>query len=299
MSSASSHRPFVSVVIPTYNHGQFIGDAIQSVIDQTFSNWEVLVIDNHSTDNTDEVVSRFGDPRISVIKIHNNGVIAASRNAGIREAKGDWVAFLDSDDWWASEKLQVCCECIREEVDFIYHGLKIVRDNSSNFKRRSVKARQVKTPVLIDLLINTNAIATSSVLVRKCLLEQVGGMSEAHELIASEDYNTWLKVASLTNGFKYLPVQLGFYRIHGQGASQKDMSIPTRHAANEFMHVLNDHQKVQLEAALKYMKGRYNYLASKPLDANPDLLFSLMHGDVFMRVKALFMLVMIKMRKHS
>ena len=64
--------PLVSVVIPTYNHGHFLGRALQSVLDQTYTNWEAIVIDNHSTDNTDEIVQSFTDPRISLLKINNN-----------------------------------------------------------------------------------------------------------------------------------------------------------------------------------------------------------------------------------
>ena len=72
--------PLVSVVIPTYNHAHFLGVALESVIDQTYTNWEAIVIDNHSTDDTDAVVRSFKDSRISLLKIHNDGVIAASRS---------------------------------------------------------------------------------------------------------------------------------------------------------------------------------------------------------------------------
>ena len=92
--------PLVSVIIPTYNQAHYLVRALQSVLDQTYINWEAIVIDNYSTDNTDEVMADFADPSVTYLKIHNNGVIAASRNEGIRAAKGEWVAFLDSDDWW-------------------------------------------------------------------------------------------------------------------------------------------------------------------------------------------------------
>ena len=85
--------PLVSIVIPTYNHARYLGRALQSVLDQTYINWEAIIIDNHSTDNTDQLVASFSDSRIIYLKIHNNGVIASSRNAGIREAKGEWIAF--------------------------------------------------------------------------------------------------------------------------------------------------------------------------------------------------------------
>ena len=79
--------PLVSVVIPTFNHASYLARALQSVLDQTYTNWEAIVIDNHSTDKTDEVMASFADPRIIYLKIHNNGVIAESRNVGIRAAK--------------------------------------------------------------------------------------------------------------------------------------------------------------------------------------------------------------------
>ena len=100
-------RPLVSVVIPTYNHAQYLRRALTSVLDQSYVNWEVIVIDNHSTDNTDELMEDFLGPQITYIKIHNSGIIALSRNAGINAARGEWIAFLDSDDWWTKDKLQV------------------------------------------------------------------------------------------------------------------------------------------------------------------------------------------------
>jgi glycosyltransferase involved in cell wall biosynthesis len=80
-------NPLISVVIPTYNHAEFLKRSLKSVVDQTHQNLEIIVIDNHSKDNTDEVVYMFSDPRIHLLKIHNNGVIAVSRNFGITNSK--------------------------------------------------------------------------------------------------------------------------------------------------------------------------------------------------------------------
>ena len=180
-------KPLFSIVIPTYNHAHFIGRALQSVIDQTYTNWEAIVIDNHSEDNTDNVVHSFNEPRITLLKIHNKGVIAASRNMGINAAKGIWIAFLDSDDWWTPNKLNVCYRLINDHVDLIYHRLKIVRKIPDFFSRKTIKSWQVKTPVIIDLLVNSNPIPNSSVVVRKSLLNQIGGIIENEEMITSED----------------------------------------------------------------------------------------------------------------
>ena len=98
-------NPLISIVIPSYNHARFIKNAIDSILNQTFLNWEVLVVDNYSSDETDIVLEKYIDNRIRCFKIKNEGVIARSRNKGILEAKGDWIAFLDSDDWWTNTKL--------------------------------------------------------------------------------------------------------------------------------------------------------------------------------------------------
>lgn len=284
--------PLVSVVIPTYNHAHFLGRALQSVLDQTCENWEAIVIDNHSTDNTDAVMQRFADPRIAYLKIHNKGVIAASRNMGIRTAKGEWVAFLDSDDWWTSNKLQVCFEAINDSVDFVYHDLEIARGQPVFFKRKKIRSRQIKEPALIDLILAGNLIANSSVVVRKRLLDQVGGIDESVEMIAAEDYATWLRIAEITNSFIFLPRCLGFYFLHNQGISQKDMSVPGRCAVAEFLHLLDQQQKARLESLFRYKRGRFNYLAGNYADAKEDLSFAFYRGGGFLKAKALAMLIL-------
>ena len=89
----SIKNPLVSVVIPTYNHARYLDRALQSVLDQTYKNWEIIVVDNHSTDNTAEIVNKFSGNRLTYLKLNNNGIIAASRNAALSKARGDWVAY--------------------------------------------------------------------------------------------------------------------------------------------------------------------------------------------------------------
>lgn len=283
--------PLVSVVIPTYNHARYLRRALQSVVDQTYTNWQAIVIDNHSKDNTDEVMQRFTDPRITYLKIHNNGVIAASRNVGMRAAKGEWIAFLDSDDWWTSDKLKTCCESINDEVDLIYHDLQIISDQPRFLRQNQIKSWQLKPHVLIDLMERGNAIATSSAVVRAKLLMQLNGMNESPDMIAAEDYNTWLRIAQVTKKFKYVSKRLGFYQLHNQGISQKDMSIPVKYAVADFIYILNTAQKNKFLANLKYTKGRFEYLAGNTAIAKQNLHFSLRHGQISVKLKSVMMLI--------
>lgn len=96
----------VSVIMPSWNTSNFIAESIQSVIDQTYENWELIIVDDCSTDNTDEVVAEFTDKRIRYFKNKENSGAALSRNRALREARGEWIAFLDSDDLWNPDKLE-------------------------------------------------------------------------------------------------------------------------------------------------------------------------------------------------
>ena len=96
----------VSIVMPSYNTGQYIASSVESVLSQTYQNWELLIVDDCSTDNTDEIMASFHDERIKYFKNEKNSGAATSRNRALREAKGKWIAFLDSDDLWLPEKLE-------------------------------------------------------------------------------------------------------------------------------------------------------------------------------------------------
>ena len=114
--------------------------------------------------------------------------------------------------------------------------------------------------MLIDLLIEGNAISNSSVIVRKKFLDEINGIDETKEMVAAEDFNTWLRIAKLTDQFVYLPKRLGYYLVHDQSVSKKDMSIPVRYAIEEFSGLLTENQKIKQEAFLRYISGRFNYL---------------------------------------
>jgi glycosyltransferase involved in cell wall biosynthesis len=284
-------RPLFSVVIPTYNHGKYLGRALQSVLDQTYADWEAIVIDNHSTDDTDDVMSRFIDSRIIYMKIHNNGVIAVSRNAGLRAANGEWIAFLDSDDWWTSDKLKACFDAIDINIDLLFHDLGIVSNHSLPFSKKSLKGRLLIRPVLIDLLAGGNVIPNSSAVVRKSLLLKINGIDESRSLIGAEDFNTWLRIAQFSDQFYYIPHLLGFYLSHSQNISKKNMSLPSRKAISDFVDILTNEQRLRLEARLRYISGRFNYLAHNNKLAKLDLLFSLKHASLIIKIKSLFMLI--------
>lgn len=292
-------KPLISIIIPTYNHSRYLGRALQSIHDQKYENWEVFIVDNHSTDDTFNVVKKFDDPRVNYLKIHNGGIIAASRNMGINASRGDWLAFLDSDDWWSIDKLEVCSKYIDDNIDLIHHDLDVVYDQPSFFNRRLTCSRQLKSPTLKDLLIKGNAIVNSTVIVRKKLINKIGGISEDQNMVASEDYNTWLRIAALTDQFKYIPKSLGWYQVHTNGISQRDMSKSNRAAIAEFKDQLTSDQLCETDKLLSYLSGRFNFLKKEYVNAELALKKALPSKNIKITLKALIMLAIIALIKKS
>lgn len=287
----NDNQPLVSVIIPSYNHGHYLGRCLQSLVDQSYPNWEAIIVDNHSSDDTDVVVAKFADERIQLLKIRNDGVIAVSRNMGIRSARGEWLAFLDSDDWWTTDKLQVCMTKGTGAVDFIYHRLKISTTARRFFQRNTIKTWRVKRPVMMDLMLAGNAIATSSVVVRTSIVQAVGGMNEDKNVVAAEDYNTWLKIAHLSDNFEYIPRILGFYTVHAMGMSQRDMSIPMRFACAPFVTLLTKPQKLKHDANWRYARGRHAFRCGDFLLAKQDFLYCILRGGLEIKIKSAAMTI--------
>jgi glycosyltransferase involved in cell wall biosynthesis len=204
-------RPLISVVIPTYNRSDTICRAVGSVLSQTYKDWEILIIDNFSVDGSWELIESLASQRIRPFRIRNNGVIAVSRNIGIDNARGDWIAFLDSDDWWKPRKLESCVDQIEKNTDIIYHDLTAVSGTVKKNVLRRYKSRSLVGPAFKDLIANGNALLNSGVIVRKGCLNAIGGIAMDENLVGAEDFDTWLTLAKKGFCFKRVPEELGYY----------------------------------------------------------------------------------------
>ena len=115
--------PLVSIIIPTFNREKELKRSVNSVFNQTYTNWEICIVDNFSSDNTVQIINNYEDQRIKLYMIENNGIIAASRNLGIKNANGKYLAFLDSDDWWEETKLEESVNVLERGAAIVYHDL--------------------------------------------------------------------------------------------------------------------------------------------------------------------------------
>lgn len=212
--------PRVSVVIPTFNHAQFLGQALTSVCNQTFAGWEAIVVNNFSTDDTEAVVATIADPRIRLVNFSNNGVIAASRNHGIALTRGEFVAFLDSDDFWYPEKLMRCIQKLDAGYDLVCHGEIWSSEREGGQYQRSVIYGPESRASFFALLFEGNCISTSAAVVRRTHLEMVGGFDESKLIITAEDYHLWLKLAGAGARIGFIQELQGEYRIHSGNNSK-------------------------------------------------------------------------------
>lgn len=186
-------RPLVSVVLPTFDRASTVGAAIQSVVDQTYERWELLVADDGSTDGTGEVVRAFDDPRIRYLPLERGGVCAA-RNAALHDAAGTYVAYLDSDNTWLPRMLEVTVAALESSDDrAVYTALRF--DDQGKTRYRGMQVDR-------DVLLQRNHIDCNTLVHERALATELGGWDES--LRRTNDWDYILRLAALTE-MRFLP----------------------------------------------------------------------------------------------
>jgi len=216
-------QPIVSVVTATYNYGHFLGDAVDSVRAQTLGDFELIVVDDGSTDNTPDVIKPYlTDSRIEYHRVGHVGVTKA-KNFGIRRARGRFVAFLDSDDAWLPGKLERQVEVLDSAPGV---GAVYTRRFYFDCKGNSlgIDDRPFYRGNIVEQLFLDNFICYSTVMVRRAVLDEVGIMDEA--IFHPSDYDLWLRIA-LRYRFEYIDEPLVRYRSH-PGISRASRAVDRR-----------------------------------------------------------------------
>jgi glycosyltransferase involved in cell wall biosynthesis len=208
----SSTMPKVSVIIPTHNRAHFLRGAIFSILNQTFQDVEIIVVDDASTDNTSEVVAAFNDERIRFLRHDTNKGGSAARNTGILASTCDYIAFLDDDDEWLPDKLRKQMEILRAsppEVGVVYTGCVDVNRTTGKVNGQQIPTKRGNLSKKL-LVANCVGGASSVLLKRKCL-QKVGLFDES--LPCSQDYDLWIRISNEFL-FECVPEPLFKYHIH-------------------------------------------------------------------------------------
>lgn len=200
----------VSIIMPSYNTGKYIGNSIKSVQEQTYQNWELLIVDDCSTDNSVEIVRAFEEPRIILLQNKQNSGAAVSRNYALREAKGKWVAFLDSDDLWAPDKLEKQVSFMKEnDYAFTFTDYRICL-NGKWFPYINTGPNYVNKRRMYDYCY----FSTITVMYDR---EKIG-LVQIADLKKNNDYAMWLQVIEKADAYR-LPECLSFYIKHDGSVS--------------------------------------------------------------------------------
>ena len=231
---------FFSVIIPTYNQGNLLKKAISSVLSQTFQDYEIIVVDDLSKDQTQKIVQEFNNDKIIYKKMNNNKNIGKSRNEGIRLSKGQWIAFLDSDDLWYQKRLKIVSDFLTNNST--YDALctdDLIVDKIRNRKKIWKYGPYTKN-FYETLLKDGNCITTSATVVKKdFLLNHKIQFNEENEFFTAEDYEFFMRVALANAKFKFLHQVLGEHLFYKNSSSanyelhkQAIMSVAKYHVFN-------------------------------------------------------------------
>jgi glycosyltransferase involved in cell wall biosynthesis len=266
----------VSVVMAAYDAEATIGDAVRSVVEQTHTAWELIVVDDGSTDGTVAAVRAFRDERIHVIESEHVGVLAPLRNRAIAAAHGEWIALLDADDAWLPEKLERQL-AMAGEAGVVHTGA-----------YQLVGARREPAPVqrppdpLFPALVENNFVYSSSALIRRSLLDRHGAFDQDPALWGSPDYELWLRLAPVAE-FVYVDEPLLLYRVHGgqMSADARRMSLGTL-AALEKTRLRFPDLVEQIRPLYDRRVGMLRCVARLPGRGRRDLLRAIRHrpGDL-------------------
>ncbi|HOS82944.1 MAG TPA: glycosyltransferase [Methanolinea sp.] len=210
-------KGLVSIIIPTYNRASFLIRAIESIFDQTYKNYEIIIIDDGSTDSTKDIMSKYLN-NVNYIRILHSGIPAIARNIGIKHSKGEYIAFLDSDDYWCKDKLKKQLKLFNKNknLGLVCSNAYKINENSKNIyfpkKRDNIKKS------IFDL-IEDNFVITSSCIIRKNILQSSGLFCEQNYLKGIEDYDLWLRIG-LISEINYIEEPLCYYTIHNKQLSK-------------------------------------------------------------------------------
>ncbi len=202
--------PKVSVVIPTYNREEFISETISSVLEQTYKDFEIIVVDDGSTDNTKQKLEKFGS-KIKLIE-QKNSERAIARNNGVKNSSGKYIAFLDSDDTWIEDKLENQVEILDSSSEVILTYGQCLRINEHGEKIKTAK-RQLQgfSGDVFEKLLMRNFIVSPTPVIRREYFEKTTGFQTKY--IPYEDWEFWLRF-SLLGKFYFINKPLAYYRIH-------------------------------------------------------------------------------------
>jgi glycosyltransferase involved in cell wall biosynthesis len=262
--------PLVSVVMNCYNSSWYLREAIDSVLAQTYQNWEIVFWDNRSTDDSARIFNSYSDPRLRYCVAPEHSRLGKARNLAVAKARGKWICFLDCDDIWFPDKLEQQLAIIADEdpeLGFVYGQMLVLDDSggadskwSARLRKYTKKTLFARLPegLILERLFMVNFVPLLTAIINRDLYHEVGGISEYFE--QAEDYELFVKIAARK---KVRAVQsvVGLYRIH-QSNNSIENSQKAFHEASEIIA-----RYLPAPAAIRGLRFRHAVFAKTQIES--------------------------------
>lgn len=264
-----SPNELVSVIIPTYNRANLIQQSVKSVLNQTYNNFEIIIIDDGSSDNTEEVINKLNDNRIRYIKHAVNKGASAARNTGIREAKGKYIAFQDSDDHWLPDKLEKQVKRIEntpDHVGAVFGGYWIIGKGN---EKRYFPEQVIKDGNIFHTLLKGNVVGMPVVMIKKICFDKVGYFNET--LPALEDWELLLRIS---RDYEFLYINEPLVTVY---ETENSISMHMENTVEAWTFIFNKYydvisKDIETLALHYYTMGKY-YIKSGKYKDGKQLIF--------------------------
>ena len=259
----------ISIITPTYNREAFLPAAIESVLAQSYKEFELIIVDDGSTDNSRELINAYADkdPRVKYLYQENQRQSVA-RNYALSIAKGDFICFLDSDNYWPHDKLEKSLKAFEQhpEADIVYGDCITIDEQGNELHRNNMRRYSGN---IAALLLKDNFVSMNTTMTRRKCFNEMGGMSGKRRV--ADDYDLWLKFSARYR-FQYIPEFLAYYRVmENQISSNKKLRFETNEKIildflAAFPDAVSEHEKKAGLTAFYTRKARH-YAASDKKEA--------------------------------
>ncbi len=241
----------ITVIIPTYNRAGRLKFAMKSVLNQTYTNFELIIVDDGSKDNTKEVIETFNDNRIKYIWQEHSGLPAVARNTGLKNANGEYIAFLDSDDIWFHNKLKRQIEIITQKKKVLLIATNAIIFNNK-FHYIGNTNNQKDKFVSYDKLLDYNIIVNSTVLFKKLIIDKIGYLDDNPLAVGIEDFDYWLRILEYRNNSIFITKEILCYYRKEESSLLRSISPIKSYLRHKY--ISSKHKKYKEEVLIERAK---------------------------------------------
>jgi len=264
-------EPLVSVIVTTFNRADLLRETLDSILSQTYNNFELIVVDDGSTDNTEKVVKNYSDSRVQYIKTDNWGGPARPRNIGIKQSKGEYIAFCDDDDLWNPIKLEMQINRLSNSGHSMVFTMQKQFGATSIFSNYyGIGPLPFRVNTSTNSLLEHNCIPLSSVFIKKSLFDGIGNFNEKKSFVAIEDNDLWIRASRVTK-IEFIPDILVLHRVSESSIYESRTNIEECIKEMRETHGYGSKKK-----SVEVIKKNVIYLFFRNL-------FNLIYGNLFYR----------------